>query len=466
MNTKATTSHLQLVISGALLVLAVSACSTQAATSQSSARGSGDSAIRVAGETSHVPEILRVVERQETRDGAHYYHEDIYFQDLQGDAAALANKLAGMDPEGGLFFRVADDPITASAEEQKREGLITSTLGCYALTLDPFSVTIEDRVRDQAGNVSQPVRFTITCPANPASNVPFLIAGGLVGRLLLVVTWRFFYSHPDETGPTLRAILLFFCVLMPVMFMLSILHEGGHMLSQAGQGLANRVVYVHPFAFAGYSRPVWEWREIAAHAAGALTAILGALLISALLWKRRSTTTFALVALFPVVAVGNGGYILLASGDFRNIMNITGLQPVVFGLMGLPIILVGAFCLVSLLPMLGLSPVDKRTLLVLPVAYFLWALLSVIVAYVFVPASPFAMRWHLVGEILSSANSVLWVPFIGLALALFYLTVYRWLWPRLPEWLRTPKADPGWKDLRIPGLLAAISVIAGLAVIL
>ncbi len=466
MSTKVTTSHLQLVISGALLVLAVSACSTEAATSQPSERGSGDSALSVAGETSHVPEILRVVERQETRDGARYYHEDIYFQDLQGDAATLANKLAGIDPEGGIFFHVTDDPITASAAEQRQEGLVTSTLVCPAALLDPFSATIEDRVKDRAGNLSEPVAFTFSCAANPPSNTPFLIGGGIVGLVVLLGIWLFFRSHPAERGSTTRSILLLFLLLLPVTLMLLILHEGGHALSDLSQIPENLRLFVHPFSFSGYSRPMFERTSVWQHAAGAVTALLGSLLISLPFWKRRSTRSFVLVALFPLTATGNGLYILTVNGDFRNIMNITGLPPAVFNIIGGAIAAVGILCLLSLLPLLGLSPRDKKALLILPAGYFLWALLSTIVAYLFVPASRFVIQYHLSGEILQSANAILWVPIQGLALAVLYLTLYRRMSTRLPAGLRTATAQLGWSDLRIPGLLAAISLIVGLAVIL
>ncbi len=462
MSPKIKAIHLQSVACGFFLLLVLSAGSAQATASQ---LGNGGEVIRAA-DVSHTPVILRTVEREEKSNGALLFHKDVYLTDPQGDAVTLVNKLVSTDPEGGIFFRVADDPITASTQEQKQQALVTSTFGCPSALLDPFSFTVEDRVRDQAGNLSQPVRFTISCVAKPPSNAPYLVGGGVVGLILLVAAWLFFRSHPADRGPTMRAIMMFFCMLLPVMFMLSILHEGGHMLSQAGKGLASRVIYVHSFAFAGYSRPVWEWNDIWPHAAGALTAILGALLISVLAWKHRSIPTFALVALFPSVAIGNGGYILLAAGDFRNIMNITGLPPVVFNAIGLPLTLTGTLGLVSLLPLLGLPPTDKRTLLVLPAAYFLWGLLSVMVAYALVPTAPFAVRWHLAGEILGSADSILWLPPIGLALAVFYLTAYRTLLPRLPAWLRTAEANPTWKDLRVPGLLATVSIISGLLAVM
>ncbi len=450
------------IVCGVFLLLVLSAGSAQAFASQPR---NGGEAISVV-DASHAPVILRTVEREEISNGVLLFHKDVYFTDPLGDAVALANRLAGTDPEGGIFFHVADDPITASTQEQKQQALVTSTFGCPSGLLDPFSFTVEDRVRDQAGNLSEPIRFTISCVANPPSNAPYLIGGGVIGLILLVTAWLFFRSHPGERGSMARAIVMFFCMLLPATFILLSLHEAGHAFSDIDRGLANMVLFVHPFSFSAYSRPMFEWNNVWQHAAGATVVILGSLLISVLLWRYRSISTFALAALFPMAAMNNGIYILSVGGDFRNIMNITGLPSGVFNVIGFVIAAVGVLGLLSLLPLLGLSPMDKRALLVLPAGYFLWALLSMIVAYLFVPSSLFAVRWHLTGEILQSANSFLSAPLVGLAVALLYLTLYRWLLPRTPAWLRTTQANPAWKDLRIPGLLATVSVIAGLLAVM
>jgi len=39
------------------------------------------------------------------------------------------------------------------------------------------------------------------------------------------------------------------------------------------------------------------------------------------------------------------------------------------------------------------------------------------------------------------------------------------VYPKLPAWLRTEAIHLTWKDLRLPALLAAVSVILGLIII-
>jgi hypothetical protein len=48
---------------------------------------------------------------------------------------------------------------------------------------------------------------------------------------------------------------------------------------------------------------------------------------------------------------------------------------------------------------------------------------------------------------------------------MLYVTLFRWVYPRLPAWLRTETVTLTWKDLRLPALLAAVSVILGLIII-
>ncbi len=414
----------------------------------------------------HTPVILRMVERTEARDGMRFLLKDIYFTDAAGDAVVVANQVVGMDPAGGLFFHITDDPITASAEQQKQEALLTAAFSCPATLLDPFSFTIEDRVRDQAGNLSGPVTFIVACAANPPSNVPFLIGGGTIGLLLLLGGWLYFRAHPAERGATMRSILLLFCSLPPATLLQLTFHEGGHALSDPAHLPAGLAVFAHPFAFSAYSRPMFEWSSVWQHGAGAVAVLLGSLLVSLLFWQRRSPNIFALAALFPLAAMNNGFYILSLGGDFRNIQNITGLPPVVFHVVGGAVAAAGVVSLLSLLPLLGLSPGDRRALLVLPAGYFLWGLLSVVVAYLFIPGSPFAVRWHLAGEILQSANAFLWAPLIGLVLAVLHLTLSRWLDPRLPAFLRREPVGPAPRALRLPALLAALSLAAGMLTIL
>jgi len=50
-------------------------------------------------------------------------------------------------------------------------------------------------------------------------------------------------------------------------------------------------------------------------------------------------------------------------------------------------------------------------------------------------------------------------------IAAIYLGLYRWIYPRLPAWLRTETVNLTWKDLRLPGIFWAVSVVVGLIII-
>jgi hypothetical protein len=54
---------------------------------------------------------------------------------------------------------------------------------------------------------------------------------------------------------------------------------------------------------------------------------------------------------------------------------------------------------------------------------------------------------------------------MGVLIAIIYVGLYRWMYPKLPAWLRSETVNLTWKDLRLPALLAAFSVVIGLIVI-
>jgi hypothetical protein len=97
---------------------------------------------------------------------------------------------------------------------------------------------------------------------------------------------------------------------------------------------------------------------------------------------------------------------------------------------------------------------------------FLANLLSLLVACFLVPGSPIDRQYFLAQEIVPAARLLLPVhTLIWLVLAVLYVTIYRWLYPKLPAWLRTETVQLAWKDLHIPAILAAVSVILGLIII-
>lgn len=272
-----------------------------------------------------------------------------------------------------------------------------------------------------------------------------------------------------HTAPpsAIRSILLFFCVLFSLRFWLLLTHEGGHALADLIQGNVTRVLYVHPFYFSGYTRPFFLDRVLN-HAAGPVVGILVPLVIFVLLWKRRSVALLPLVMVFPWVAMETGVNLIqiAQTGDYHNILRLTGLPAAVIIIPCLLLLALGIFFFLSLLPLLGLSPKDWRVLFVLPAAVILWSGVSIVVARLVVPGSPIEVIYHEGKSIIQTAQGV-WQLGVLLVLLLggIYLTLYRPIYPRLPAWLRSETARLTWNDLRIPALAAAGCIIVGLILI-
>jgi hypothetical protein len=251
--------------------------------------------------------------------------------------------------------------------------------------------------------------------------------------------------------------------------MFSILHEGGHALNTLAHGVSITILYAHPFSFAGYARPIPTWNSVWFHASGTVVALLVSLLIFILFWKRRSITNLPLVMLFPWIAILSGVgviYIPAQTGDYYNIMQLTELPGAVFYVPGILLLLLGIFFFVSILPLLGLAPDDGRSLFAVPAGLLLWSFLGIPVAYLFAPGSPIDVQYQLGGDIIQSAKSApITAGIMGGLIAVIYISLYRWMYPKLPAWLRTETINLTWKDLGIPGLLAAISIVLGLILI-
>ena len=107
----------------------------------------------------------------------------------------------------------------------------------------------------------------------------------------------------------------------------------------------------------------------------------------------------------------------------------------------------------------------RLTIQQLPAATFVWATLSLLVATIMVPGSPIHAEYFVGPEIMGSATSILPMTLIGAALGFIYVTFFRWIFPKLPAWLRTQTAELAWSDLRVPALLAALSIVIRLIVI-
>jgi hypothetical protein len=275
--------------------------------------------------------------------------------------------------------------------------------------------------------------------------------------------WLLFRRQPEERLPALMSTLLLFCLLFPLRFVGLIVHEGGHGLYQLFHGVSVWL-YVHPFNMEGFSKP--DSGSILAHLLGAAVAIPAALLITLPFWKRRSLASLPIVMLFPWVAATNGMYMLLLQGDWHNLIESAGVPPVVFVILGAVICITGYFLMLTLFPLLGLAPQSRRSLFAVPAALFLWGFLSMLVVHLVVPGSPYDVQYSIAAEMIPNANSFAIGTVSWAILAVVYHTLFRWIHPRLPAWLRTETVVLVWKDLRLPAVLAVICVILGLIIII
>jgi len=198
---------------------------------------------------------------------------------------------------------------------------------------------------------------------------------------------------------------------------------------------------------------------------GATVALLAALLITLPFWKHRSRVLLPIVMLFPWAAAMNGFYMLSLQGDWHNLIESAGVPPVVFVILGTMICISGYFLMLTLFPLLGLAPQNRRSLFAVPAALFLWGFLSLLVAHLVVPGSPYDVQYSIAAELIPDANGFAPGTVIWAVLAVLYVTLFRWIQPRLPAWLRTETVALTWKDLRFPAVLAVISVILGLIII-
>jgi len=97
----------------------------------------------------------------------------------------------------------------------------------------------------------------------------------------------------------------------------------------------------------------------------------------------------------------------------------------------------------------------------------LYGVLGLVLASILAPISPFAIRYDLVREIqLSAGFRPLLMTAAGLLFAGLYVTLYRAIRKKLPAFLRTECRPLEWRDLRVPAILAVLSIAAGLVIIL
>jgi hypothetical protein len=307
------------------------------------------------------------------------------------------------------------------------------------------------------------VTVKFSCPATPSNNAPLIYVALVIALVFLAGFWLIFRRRPTERISAIQSTLLLFFSLITSNFMGTTLHEGGHALANLLQGGTVTLFYVHPFAFSGYVRPVVD--SVLAHALGYGMGTLLPLLIFILIWKRRSISNLPLIMLFAFGAILSGmtmnqGY------DVGNLVRLTGLPVSLFTAMGILLLITGIFLMISTFPLLGLAPENIKSILVIPAAFFIQGVIGLLVAYLCIPGSPADTRYLLGYDLMKLAHmSAILIPIIGLFLAVIYVGLYRWIYRKLPAGLRTETVNLTWKDLRLPAVLAVISVTLGLIII-
>jgi hypothetical protein len=268
---------------------------------------------------------------------------------------------------------------------------------------------------------------------------------------------------------TLRASLRVFLLFFPMTLLHLFLHEGGHALVNLFYRIPHTVIFIHPFSFAGYSRPIFDFNNVWLHMGGTLSSMLVSLVLFISFWKRRNATSLLVVILFPWFALWEGLAFLMVlgkNGDYYNLSLVTGLPAGLFVLVGLILFLGGAFLFISLFPRLGLAHGDKNTLWAIPAGIGLYGLVSLGVAHWLVPGSPFLLQYDLVQEVLdTSLLQSLAMTAVGLLTAGLYVTLYRAVCPKLPAGWRVETKALAWRDLRWPAIVTVVSVLIGLAFI-
>ncbi len=150
--------------------------------------------------------------------------------------------------------------------------------------------------------------------------------------------------------PTLLLFLLWFSLAYMQLF----LHEGGHALVNLIYGARVSLFYAHPFSFVGFVRPMIDYHNVWVHVSGIIVELIVSLMIFALLWKHRSFYTLPFLMLFPWIGVYDGiGGIVDKSGDFHNLVIITGMSENILLVFDIVLAVVGIFLFLSLLPLLG-----------------------------------------------------------------------------------------------------------------
>ena len=187
----------------------------------------------------------------------------------------------------------------------------------------------------------------------------------------------------DAFMPALRPAVRVFLLFFPLTLVHLFLHEGGHALVALLNQVPQVEIFIHPFSFAGYSRPIFDFNNIWFHLGGTLSSLGVSLILFISLWKRRNSSALLPLMLFPWFALWEGlAFILVLgkNGDYYNLSQVSGLPAGLFAGIGAVLFLGGSFLFMSLFPRLGLAPEDKNALWAVPAGIGLYGLLSLGVA--------------------------------------------------------------------------------------
>lgn len=110
---------------------------------------------------SNVPLMLQISERQGNGDNGLIIYKDIYFVDPDGDAYVVAYKLlsTSLNPSA---ITVKNDSIKSTPDEQKKGAIVVGAWEC-GYKYSNYSVILEARILDNAGNQSEPFVLEFNC---------------------------------------------------------------------------------------------------------------------------------------------------------------------------------------------------------------------------------------------------------------------------------------------------------------
>lgn len=257
-------------------------------------------------------------------------------------------------------------------------------------------------------------------------------------------------------------LLLFFAYAIAFILYFAI-HESGHALVGLAKGYTIERFVVHPF-FTSYVLLKPPTVTLEGALAGTVMALSVSFVLWILLWNRRSISSLPFQMIIPITLVMQGIEATVGmtnpTSDMSWVLYFTGLPAILFYVFGFILLGLGVFIFLSLFPLLGLVPEDKKSLFVIPAGISLYSGLVVLFAYFFEPVSHEQALNVPLGYAITRAYTYLIIGvLLGVVLTVVYVTLYRRYVRRLPRTLQTEKVTLAWRDIRIPGVLAAVFVV-------